>query len=177
VLYVGTLLNRRHIPDLLQGFAVAQTRVPGARLVLVGANRTHPRLDVGALAARLGIAGRVDWRGYVSEAELDRLYSSARVFAFLSDYEGFAMTPMEALARGTPAVMLDTPVTREVYGDGARRVQATPDEIGESLALLLVDDAAHAAVLAAGQARLRDLSWGRTAATILRALEEAAGSR
>ena len=48
-----------------------------------------------------------------------RLYARASVFAFLSEYEGFGLTPLEALAAGVPPVVLDTPVAREVYGDAA----------------------------------------------------------
>ncbi len=64
-----------------------------------------------------------------SDAELDIAYRQARVFVFLSDYEGFAMTPLEALAHGVPSVLLDTPVAREVYGDAARLVP--PDPTGD----------------------------------------------
>jgi glycosyltransferase involved in cell wall biosynthesis len=100
VLYVGSLFTRRHIPELIRGFARFAATMPGARLILVGDNRTSPRLDPGRVAADAGVERQVDWRAYVSDEELDRLYASARVFAFLSDYEGFAMTPLEALARG-----------------------------------------------------------------------------
>ena len=55
-----------------------------------------------------------------------RRTTSARVFVFLSDYEGFAMTPLEALAHGVPAMLLDTPIAREVYGDAARLVRTDP---------------------------------------------------
>ena len=50
------------------------------------------------------------------------LYARASVFAFLSEYEGFGLTPLEALAAGVPPVVLDTPVAREVYGPAARYV-------------------------------------------------------
>ena len=42
---------------------------------------------------------------------------------FLSEYEGFGLTPLEAMARGVPAVVLDTAVAREAYGDGAIYVE------------------------------------------------------
>ena len=46
-----------------------------------------------------------------------RLYGSARAFAFLSEYEGLGLTPLEALAAGVPPVLLDTPVARESCGE------------------------------------------------------------
>jgi alpha-1,3-rhamnosyl/mannosyltransferase len=116
----------------------------------------------------------VNWREYVNDADLDRLYASARVFAFLSDYEGFAMTPMEALAHGVPSVLIDTPVAREVYGDGAVLVPLDTRAIATALDGLLHDAARRDGTLAAGRGRLGLLSWARTASTVLKALEAAA---
>ncbi len=56
VLFVGSLFNRRRLPDMLRAFALTVAQVPEARLVLVGDNRTHPRIDPRALAASLGLA-------------------------------------------------------------------------------------------------------------------------
>jgi glycosyltransferase involved in cell wall biosynthesis len=173
VLFVGSLLNRRRLPELIQGFALAAARLPNARLVLVGDNRAHPPIDPRALAAAWRVGHRVEWREYATDAELQALYSSARVFAFLSDYEGFAMTPLEAMAHGTPAVLLDTPVAREIYGDAARLVPPDPARIGDALAVLLSDDAAHAKLVSAGGACLARYSWSRSAAIVRAALEQA----
>jgi glycosyltransferase involved in cell wall biosynthesis len=174
VLFVGSLFNRRHIPELLRAFATALGAVPDARLVLVGDNRTHPRIDPRQLAAGLSLGDRVEWREYVSDRELDDLYRSARVFAFLSDYEGFALTPLEALAHGVPAVLVDTPVSREIYGASVRLVDPDPPAIAEALVSLLGDDRAHAELAAAGRRRVADFSWARAASATLRVLEDAA---
>jgi glycosyltransferase involved in cell wall biosynthesis len=174
VLYAGSLFTRRHIPELIEGFARASARAPAARLVLVGDNRARPPIDPMAIAARLGVADRIDWRRYVSDDELQRLYASARVFAFLSEYEGFGMTPLEALAHDVPLVLLDTSVSREVYGDAARYVRLDATSIGDALGDLLVDDGAHAALRQAGRRRLPHYSWVRSAAVVRTALEAAA---
>jgi glycosyltransferase involved in cell wall biosynthesis len=176
VLYVGSLFTRRHVPELIGGFARFAATTPGARLILVGDNRTSPRIDPAEIAASSGVANQVEWRAYVSDDELDRLYASARVFAFLSDYEGFAMTPLEALARGVPSILLDTPVSREVYGDAATFVQTTPESIAAGLTALSLDSPTRESVLAAGRRRLTEFSWRRTADAIRTALERAAAS-
>jgi glycosyltransferase involved in cell wall biosynthesis len=177
VLYVGSLFNRRRIPELIRGFSLTAARVADAQLVLVGDNRTHPRIDPIALAAELGIESRVEWRAYVDDQTLQSLYERARVFAFLSDYEGFAMTPLEAIAAGVPPVLLDTPVAVEVYGDGARFVTTEPVTIAQALTTLLTDDRAHDALLEAGRQQLRKYSWPRAASAVRQALEDAAASR
>jgi glycosyltransferase involved in cell wall biosynthesis len=174
VLSVGTLFTRRHVPALLEAFAQVAGRLPDARLTLVGQNQTHPHIDPIAIADRLGIGTRVAWHPWVTDAELDALYRSARAFAFLSDYEGFGMTPMEAAARGVPSVLLDTPVFREVYGDAARLVPLDSGTIAESLITLLTQEDVHADLVTKARGRLTHFPWTTTARLVQQALEEAA---
>jgi glycosyltransferase involved in cell wall biosynthesis len=171
VLFVGSLFNRRRIPELIRTFSAVAKQLPAARLILVGDNRTSPAIDPRALARDLGIADRLEWREYVSDAELEALYWQARVFVFLSEYEGYGMTPMEAIAHEVPAILLDTPVAREVYGDGARLVSTTLPGV---MLELLTDDDAHRRQLEAGRKRLARYSWQQSAAVVTAALEAAA---
>ncbi len=173
ILYAGTLLQRRRIKETIAAFAMVAKRVPGARLVLVGEDRSTPPIDPIALARRAGVAGQVEWRRYVPELELRDLYSRARAFVFISDYEGFAMTPMEALAQGVPVVLEDTAVTREVYAGGATLVAPEPEAIAGALCSLLTDEAENRRLVALGVARFDHFSWAQSAATMLRVLEEA----
>ena len=108
VLYVGSLFNRRHLPELIGGFSSLAARHPDIRLDIVGDNRTFPHIDVDRLARNSRTADRVRILPYVDNAVLGQLYADARAFAFLSDYEGFGMTPLEALGADVPIVMLDT---------------------------------------------------------------------
>ena len=171
VLYVGSLFNRRHVPELIEGFDRMARRQSAATLEIVGDNRTTPRIDVDALIARHASAGRIHARSYVSEDELASLYASASAFAFLSDYEGFAFTPMEALTAGVPVVLLDTDVAREIYGPAAIYVErAAPDAIATALERALFDQEERARVLAAAPAQLARYSWRECAQRTLQVL-------
>lgn len=86
------------------------------------------------------------------------------------------MTPMEALAHGVPSVLLDTPVAREVYGDGALRVPLDVEEIARAITALLSDEEVRSQVLAHGVERMASYTWEHCANAIQRALEEAADS-
>jgi len=176
VLYVGSIFNRRHVPDLIRAFAQVVQAVPDARLEIVGENRTHPTEDLAALSRTLNVADRVVIRAYVSDRELADLYGSARVFAFLSEYEGFGLTPLEALSCGIPVVVLDTPVARETCGTAACYVTAgDTSEVARHLTRLLADPAAHAAALSTAPAVLARYRWSDAARATLDALE--AGGR
>ena len=90
VLYVGSIFNRRRLPSTISAFAAATARRPETRLVVAGADRSYPPLDLAGLAAEAGVAARVEVRNYVTEAELDDLYGRASVFVFLSDAKASA---------------------------------------------------------------------------------------
>jgi glycosyltransferase involved in cell wall biosynthesis len=169
VLYVGSIFNRRRLPDLIQAFAALSAAHPDARLEIVGENRTWPKVD-------LTVANRVSIHSYVSEEALESLYRRASVFAFLSDYEGFGLTPLEALGHGVPIVVLDTAVAREVYGQAAAYV--SPGDTAGTAAVLaaLIDDAsARASLLGQAPAVLARYRWDRTASLTLDAIVSAAG--
>jgi glycosyltransferase involved in cell wall biosynthesis len=171
VLYVGSLFNRRHIPELIEGFARLASRCPHARLDIVGDNRTTPVIDVDAIVAKTGMAGHVRIRAYVSDAELASLYARASVFAYLSEYEGFGLTPLEAMAAGIPTVVLDTGVAREIYGPAAMYVER-PDAglVAAALERALLDEAERARLIEAGTAQVARYSWTECAHRTLQVL-------
>ena len=174
VLFVGSILNRRRLPDLIRAFALVAASRPQARLDIVGEDRTYPRQDLEAVAAEAGVTGRVAFHRYVSEADLEACYRRASVFVFLSEYQGFGLTPLEAMAHGLPVVLLDTPVAREVFGDAAIYVRAGDlDGIAEAIVALSDDSRRVGQLVARGRALLAGYSWRRTAAETLEALVSA----
>ena len=168
VLHVGSVFNRRHVPELIEGFARLARRRADARLEIVGDNRTTPHVDLGRVANATGTGDRIRVRSYVADDELASLYGGARVFAFLSEYEGFGLTPIEALAAGVPIVVLDTAVAREVYGAAAFYVdRPDPASIEAALERALFNETARRDVLDAAREVLARYSWRDCAARVL----------
>jgi glycosyltransferase involved in cell wall biosynthesis len=175
VLYVGSIFSRRRLRDLIKAFATVARSHPELRLEIVGDNRSHPHEDLPEIAAGAGVGDRVTIRAYVPDATLADLYSRAAVFAFLSEYEGFGLTPLEALANGVPPLVLDTAVAREVYGDAALYVPLDDLEAtADAMRRLLFDAQARASILGRAPAVLGRYSWQRTARETLAALESVA---
>ena len=174
VLFAGSIFNRRHLPDLIEAFKSIWRAHPEARLEIVGDNRTHPRQELASIAAAEGLQDVVSIRSYVNEDTLADLYRQARAFAFLSDYEGFGHPPLEAIACGVPAVLLDTPVARETCGEAALYVSRQPRTIAGALESVLFDEQLRTKLLRAAPTVLARYSWLTAAQHTLEALETAA---
>lgn len=172
VLYVGSIFNRRHIPDLIAAFARVAARHDDAALHLVGDNRSFPHQDVDTLVASSTAASRIRWHRYVSDAELRRLYRRARAFAFLSEYEGLGLTPLEALSAGVPSLLLDTPVARESCGAAALYTTVgQASSAADDLERLLYDEPLRRSILTAAPATLARYDWECAARETLALLE------
>jgi glycosyltransferase involved in cell wall biosynthesis len=164
VLAVGALEPRK-LPGLLAE-AHRRARREGLRAELVFAGD-------GPLRGELEGAGTTVL-GHVEEDVLDVLYERALAVACVSREEGFGFTPLEAVARGTPAVVSDLPVFAETLGDAALRVPpGDRDALAAALLRLEREPELRERLAAAGRAAAGRLSWEETARAIRAALLEA----
>ena len=175
VLTVGTILNRRCLPVLFHAVARLRRARPDLTLDVVGENRTHPSLDLPALARRAGLAEHVRLSGFVDEAALADRYAAADACVVLSEYEGFGLPALEAMARGVPVVTSTRPALSEVFGEAALLVDPR-DAPAVALALdrVLRDDDMRASLVARGRALAARHSWRECARLTREALAAAA---
>lgn len=179
VLFVGSIFRRRHVDLLIDAFARhVVPRVPGTQLEIVGDNRTYPPLNLERVVTlqTLEAQRRISIRSYVDDHTLADLYSRASVFAFPSEYEGFGLTPLEALSAGVPPVVLDTAIATEIYGGAARYVQyrePVAERLGDAIVQLLTEQSRRNDVLRHAPEVLARYRWDKAAAEVLAVLEEA----
>jgi glycosyltransferase involved in cell wall biosynthesis len=114
----------------------------------------------------------------VNQEDLAAFYALADALLLPSLFESCGLPVLEAMAAGTPVVTSDRYGTRELARDAA--VLVDPDSV-ESIAAgirRVLDDAGRRAqLIAAGQVRSREFTWGRCASETLHVLETVAGRR
>ena len=116
LLYVGRVKRYKGLDTLLRALALLRTRRPAVRLAIAGSGDDVPRLR--ALAETLGIAGAVDFAGFVSERRKVELYHEAAVVLNSSRKEGWGLTSIEGNACGAPVVATDVPGLCDSVRDG-----------------------------------------------------------
>jgi glycosyltransferase involved in cell wall biosynthesis len=163
ILRYGGYTKRKRVQLLLDAWAI----VPQGTLVLAGPSQT-----AGEPIRSLASSGdRVVVLDYVSEKFLARLLRSAAAFASTSEYEGYGLPVLEAMATGTPVVAVSTPFVREVCADAACLVKPEAEALARGIALVSQDDDLARQLSDAGLARAEQYSWERVARRVLGSYE------
>ncbi len=99
---VAHLVARKRHADVLRAVAVLGARHPTLRYAIVGDG--PERIALEGLAARLGIAERVDFRGQLAPEQAIEQARRSTLFVMPSTEEAFGVAYIEAMAAGVPAI-------------------------------------------------------------------------
>jgi glycosyltransferase involved in cell wall biosynthesis len=174
VLSVSARRPHKNVPSLLRAFA----RLEAPAVLVLPGYSTPFENDLTRLARELGIEKRTHFLGWVSDADLEGLYSAAACFVFPSFAEGFGLPVLEAMERGVPVACSNVSSIPEI-ADGAARY-FDPESVDEIVAAMdeLLSDRSQAEQFAlAGIERAKEFSWDRTARETIATYERALTSR
>lgn len=177
-LYLGGFDLRKNIHNLLLAWTyVGQPMGHQVPLVLAGRPPqqwgTPMFPDLPEYARQLKIDPYLVWTGEINEADKPALYRLAKIFIYPSQYEGFGLPVLEAMASGTPVVAANTSSIPEITGEAAYLIDPdnARDMAGAILALLVQDDL-HQTMANAGRGQATQFSWRKTAQATLTVYEQ-----
>jgi glycosyltransferase involved in cell wall biosynthesis len=167
LVYMGSFMRYKNVATL----ARAMNDLPGYRLHLLSRVPTAERTRLTALAP----AGSLEFHDGVSDADYARLLESAHALVHASLDEGFGIPLVEAMSVGTPIVVSDIPIFREIGGSaGVYADPHDPAAFAKAVRILDVpDDWMRHSAAAREQARLFD--WDRSADVLYEVLRRVAG--
>ncbi|HKK27301.1 MAG TPA: glycosyltransferase family 4 protein [Gemmatimonadota bacterium] len=174
VLSVARQYPRKDTRTLVGAMPRVLEALPTARLRVIGGGPELPSLR--RLAARIGVAGAVDFAGEVDDRErIRREYARAHAFALPSLQEGFGIVFLEAMASRLPVVAARAAAVPEVVPHGEAGLLVPPGDreaLAEALVRLLRDPGLRDRMGARGREHVRRFDWPRVARRFL----EAAGA-
>ena len=152
------------MPGLLQAYRRLRDEYKRDEiLVLAGANGWLWE-EVYETVSRLDLDDCVIFLGRVPSEDLVYLYNAARVLVRPSFYEGFGLTPLEAMTCGTPVIVSNTSAIPEVVGDAALMID--PHDIdGLTVAMwrVLTEKELREDLICKGLKRAKQFSWTKAA--------------
>jgi glycosyltransferase involved in cell wall biosynthesis len=132
-------------------------------LVICG-TRKGKRANLESLTASLGVGGRVIFVEYLTEENLQKLYSGAAALIFPSLYEGFGMPPLEAMGTGIPVLASRREPMTWVVGEAALLFDPqSEEELTDCIRRILSDSELRASLVQKGYRNLERFSWKRSA--------------
>ena len=170
VVFVGTQEPRKNLPVLLDAYAALLADDAGfPPLVLIGPPGWGPALDASRLPAE-----KVVVPGFLDDAALRKVVAGAAALVLPSRYEGFGLTPLEALACGTPVVVSDLPPLREVLGSWATFVAVGDAEaLAAAIGLVVSNGRGGFGAENGRRAQAREHTWERCAQQTMSAYRQA----
>lgn len=164
-LYLGSNKPHKNLVRLIEAWATIQPQ-PGP-LVIAGAwDARYP--DAKHRAEALGLSDAVMFLGPIAETDLPILYSGATLFVFPSEYEGFGLPVLEAMACGVPVVCAQTSSLTELATDAA--VMVNPHDVtalADAMQRLLGQPDLRAKFQQQSLSRTGQLTWAESARATL----------
>jgi teichuronic acid biosynthesis glycosyltransferase TuaC len=125
---VGHLIARKRHGDVVRALAVLGQKHPILRYAIVGEGAERVALE--GLAARLGVAGRVEFHGQLAPDRAVALARRATLFVMPSTEEAFGVAYVEAMAGGVPAIgCRGEPGPEEIAAAGDGLVLVPPGDV------------------------------------------------
>ena len=164
ILFLGTIEPRKNLVRLIDAYAELRRRGTTDRpLVLAGGRGWGDEMIV-RRAQEAGVEESVRFVGFVPEHEMPLWYNAADLFVYPSEYEGFGLPALEALACGTPVVASNRSSLPEVVGDAGVLVDPTDTAaMADAMQRVLEDERLQAHLSAAGPEQARPFTWRRMA--------------
>ncbi|CAN5508183.1 hypothetical protein BH24ACT26_BH24ACT26_12960 [soil metagenome] len=178
ILQLGRMVPRKGVDAVVRGFArLLHDHGVRARLVLVGGESEEPDPELTPELGRLariardeGVAGSVTFAGRRGRDALRWYYSAADIFVTTPWYEPFGITPVEAMACGTPVIGANVGGIKFTVRDGETGYLVPPKDpvaLAERMAHLLSHPSLLAALSEQATRRARDLfTWTDVARSV-----------
>ncbi len=137
---VARLSPIKRIDHYLRAIVIVAKDHPNTRAAIVGDGELCVALE--SLATELGIADRVEFLGH--QSDVGAFLNRSKAFVLTSDSEGLALSLMEAMTCGLPAVVSNVGDLGDLVTDGENGFlidERTPEHFAAGMSKLIEDEA------------------------------------
>ena len=173
VVFLGRLTFQKGPDHFLRAAAEVTRLDPAARFLVCGSGDMLDGLK--RQAHDLGIADRVEFRGFLAPGAVDRLLARSSLLVMPSVSEPFGLVALEALRAGTPVVLSRQSGVREVLGHSLQVDFWDHEKLADQILAVLRLPVLARQLVEEGRAQLARLSWDESAQRIVDAYRQAAG--
>lgn len=168
ILYVGNIKPHKNLENALEAYALFLKKhseitnkplfkIVGKRDGFINGSQDRLKkiLDNNPVLNKF-----VVFTGFVSDIELNKLYSEALAFIFPSKYEGFGLPLLEAMRANCPVLASNIPPVKEICGDSVLYFDPESiNDISEKISLIYSSKDLRKELITKGNQRVKNYSW------------------
>jgi len=136
LIYTGRLAKNKRIDRMLHVLCYLKKEIPGIKLLLVGSDWGE-KDNLKKLAERFGLSKNIVFTGPVPHKNIPKYLSQADIFLLSSEYEGFGISVIEAMASGLPVVVNNIEPMREIVKNGKNGFTSNFDDYKKTAKIIL----------------------------------------
>jgi len=168
ILHVGTIQPRKNIDKLIDAFILFKREWKNKYHLVLAGRKGWMHNEIIKKICASGMEKFIHFTGVVSDQELKALYRLSYIFIYPSNYDGFGLVPLEAMASGTPVICSKISSLPEVVGNAALLInQKNEKEIKDALIKLVYDEELYEKIKIRGIKRAYEFTWEKSAKQIL----------
>jgi glycosyltransferase involved in cell wall biosynthesis len=173
LLHVGRIMPRKNLDKLIQAFELVAPRFEDLHVVSTG-GAGYGSDEVLRMIEQSPYRERIHLAGWVAEENLAALYAGASALVCPSRHEGFGLTPIEAMACGTPVVASIESANQAIVGDAVLRADcSTAQPLADAIARVLTDERLRDQLIQLGRSQAQRYSIEVCAASTQQVYQEA----
>jgi len=163
LLYVGNAYPHKNLENLVMAFKEIKKKFPFFQLVLVG-KEDYFYKKLKEFVKDNNINEGIIFAGFIPDNELDLIFKEATLYVWPSLYEGFGLSPLEAMSKGTPVISSNHPCMREILENSAEYFDGqNVRDITQKITALIVDKRRLVQLKQAGYQQVKKYDWEKMA--------------
>ncbi len=172
IVFVSNLAPHKNIQGLLLAWEQLIKDIPGWKLVFVGKKMKNTDWQL-LIDQNPMLAQHVLFLGQVDYDDLPLVYENAHAMVLPSFYEGFGLTPLEAMSCGCPVVVSRAASLPEIFEDDAIYVDPySSTDIANGLKTMISNVDLHQRLKISGLERCLRFDWDTTVEKHLEIIKE-----
>lgn len=165
ILYVGRLIERKGVMDLLKAFRGICAEFEDCKLMIVGEG--PDRLKLEEFCHRTAIEPKVSFLGVLDHKELPAIYQRASVFVMPALEEAMSNAMLEAMASGLPLITTDTGAPELIDSNGIVVQKKDHEQMRAAIRRYMVDPGLHGRHSEGSRRLAETMPWSRVAQAYL----------
>lgn len=174
LLYVGKLIPRKNLIDLIKIFSLINKNEPGFRLHIMGNGQRRYIDKIKSLTILLNLEKKVFFHKYISDYYLNKLYEKSDILVSTSLVEGFGLVLLEAMSKGLPVVAYENLGFSDIIINGENGYlikQNDYDNFVNKILYLFKNKKVHQKMSKNALKRIDNFSWNMPVQTLINKIQ------